>query len=212
MKTFFFLFLLITTFAVQAQECSDVFVNDVVKLFNRKEKAFNKNVHRVLNDHAIDIKDIEIIHIPLMFVTKKGVKLYRNRKADKEDLFCHLNKKKMLYQNSFVFSDTTIIGRIYSCFGCTIFNDIEFENSNEVQLWRLLMFEMKKNAPDFMFRIFNLPSNIFWYVKNNQLYVLTYEHTLRESKDFINVRADEYIKQYIEDTDLVFLSHKIVVY
>ncbi len=124
-KPICFLILSITTCAVQAQECGDLFIVDVAKLFNHKEKEFEKKVHRVLKDHAIDMKDIDVIHIPLMFVTRKGEKLYRGRKADKEDLVCHLNRKKMQIDESFVFSDTTIIGMISYCFKCPNLKNIE---------------------------------------------------------------------------------------
>ena len=36
-----------------------------------KDKAFDKKIHRALKDHAIDIKDIDIIHVPLIQLSEK---------------------------------------------------------------------------------------------------------------------------------------------
>ena len=203
MKKIFFLFLSIITFAVQAQECSDVFIVEVAKLFNNKEKAFNKKVNGTLKEHAVDIKDIETIIIAEMFVTKKGDKKYRGYNADKEDLVCYLNKKKLRFDQSFVFSDAAIIG-VINRFNK---NDTKFHDASNSYSNHLLpfMLEIKKIAPDFIFRIYNMPL-CHWYVKNNQLYVLMYENIERELKDFKAVTADEYIKNYINETDLIYLS------
>ena len=129
-------------------------------------------------------------------------------------MVCDLNKKKLQFNKSLIFSDTTIIGEV-SCFWSTDINDLEFRNSTKIKFWHPLMLEIKKIAPDFIFTIFNLP-NSYWYVKNNQLNVLMYEHTYEHSvpvlKNFVTVKADDYIKHYIEGTELIFLSHKTVVY
>ena len=150
---------------------------------------------------------MEIFHIPEIFVIKKGEKLYRRKQADKKNLICYLNKKKLRFDDSFIFSDTSIIG-IVSRFNIT---DIKFydDTSTYVNHLRPLMLEIKKIAPDFVFRIYNLPQ-CYWYIKNNQIYVLAYEHIERDLRNFFTVTADEYIKNYITETDLVFLSHKPV--
>ena len=206
-KLLFFFILSITTCFVQAQECSDLFAFDVSKLFNHKEKEFDKKVHNTLKEHTVNIKDIEIIFIPEMFVTQKGEKLYRDKKADKEDLICHLNKKKLRFDDSFIFSDVAIIG-VVSRFNT---NDLKFYDATSTYAnhLRSLMLEVRRITPDFIFRIYNLPQ-CYWYVKNDRLYVLTYEHTDDGLSNFVTVSADEYLKHYINGTDLEFLSHKPV--
>jgi len=161
-----------------------------------------------LKEYSVDIENVKIIHIPRMFVTKRGERLYRRGKARKEDLVCHLNTRKLQFDDAFIFSDTAIIGRV-SCFWCTNINDSRFRDSTEIKFWQPLMLEIRKIAPDFIFRIHNLSQN-YWYVKNNQLYVLTYDHTVYGLKNFVTVKADDYIKYHIEERNLVVLSHRII--
>jgi len=193
---------------VQSQDFCNSFVIDVTNRFNRQSNSFNRIVRNALKENAIGIENMQVIHIPLMFVTRKGEKFYRRGKANKEDLICLLNKKKMQFNESFVFSDTTVIGKV-SCFWCANINNTKFRNRAEIEFWRPLMLEIKKIAPDLIFSIHNLPQ-CFWYIKDNQLYVLSYEHTVHELKNFVTVKADDFIKCFIDDRDLVFLSHKIV--
>ena len=68
---------------------------------------------------------------------------------------------------------------------------------------------MKVN-PDIIFSIDNVP-RCYWYVKDNQLYTLSFESDSSEMGYFKVFEASSFLKDYIKEDDIRFLSHKRVI-
>jgi len=203
MKKICFSLLLLIAVTAQAQRCSDSFIAEVLKQFEREDRRFNRIASNVLKEHAIDVENAQMIHIPVMFVTREGQRLYRSQKADREDLICYLNRRKIHFEQSIILSDTTIIGTVGHPFA-----SIPSLKFTENVFWRPLWFKIRELNPDFIFRIFNFPRGNYWYIKNNHLYVLKYERTKYGPKNFMVINAKDYLRYHVEEASLVFLLHR----
>ena len=190
----------------EAQECGDSFIESIEKVFLDRTNNFNKKSYKNLVGH--DISQIDIINVPVIFVSKEGAKLYSQKKTEKNKLLCYLNCKKLLFDESFIYSDTTILGVVHRS---PTFDGIKFNKSSTtyVNFLRPLLAKIREIAPDYIFRVYNLPE-CYWYIKNNQLFVLYYKHEDSILKDFDTLQAYDFIKYYLKEDDLVFLYHKRV--
>ena len=202
-KYFIFILLLLTIKIAHAQECSSCFIDCITSIWQKQSKKFDKKTFHTLDKSLWD--NIDIIHIPEMFVTKEGEKLFSKREASKENLICYLNTKKILFNESYIYSDTTIVGALLDQYELGL---KYVDNKNIYTSISLpLMIKMKEISPDFIFHIYNLPE-CYWYIKNDQLYVLSYKHTETGIKDIDTMKANEYIRNYLNEEDLVFLSSR----
>ncbi|NLI71919.1 MAG: hypothetical protein GX361_04220 [Bacteroidales bacterium] len=77
-KTILFLLICFSSLITQAQECSEMFIENIEKAFTAKAKDFTQKSCK--NIAGRDFKQIEIINIPVIFATKEGVKLYSKKK------------------------------------------------------------------------------------------------------------------------------------
>jgi len=64
--------------------------------------------------------------------------------------------------------------------------------------------------PDIIFCIYNIPRR-YWYVKGNELFVLSYEHRTNEIEGFMVYKAMPFIEEHLNEKELCFLSHKRVI-
>lgn len=208
MKIVFFLLICFSGLITQAQECSDLFIENIEKAFAAKNKDFTKKSCK--NIVGLDFKEIEIINVPIIFVTKEGMKLYSSKEVERGKLLCYLNPRKLLFDESFIYSDTTIKAVVSRR---ATYDGIKYELSEDttpyVDFLRPLMVKVRNIAPDYIFRVYNLP-RCYWYIKHNQLYVLYYKHEENVMEKFKAIQADDFIKDYLKDDDLVFLYHKRV--
>src|SRR5690554_183553 len=101
MKTILFLLICFSRLITQAQECSEMFIENIEKAFTAKAKDFTQKSCK--NITGRDFKQIEIINIPVIFATKEGVKLYSKKEVEREKLLCYLNTRKLLFDESFIY-------------------------------------------------------------------------------------------------------------
>lgn len=195
-------------FEVQAQECVSPFIRNTIDVFNAKSKEFSKQVYEKVQIR--NTQQVEFINIPVMFATKKGAKLFCSKSLKKEDLLCYLNVRKLQFDESFIYSDSIVVGAISR--GMTYYGEkYEFydKTTSYINFLYPLITEIRRIAPDFIFRIYNL-SQCYWYIKDNQLYVLFFKHDELEIRDFKILKAVDFIRDYITEDDLVFLYYKRV--
>lgn len=197
-----------SSFVVQAQECGNLFIENMVNVFNAKTKELNKNTYKNISQR--DYKQIEIINVPIIFVTEEGAELYSNRKVEKEKLLCYLNTRELLFDESFIYSDTSIIGVVSRI---ATYNGVEYELNEDttsyVNFLLPLITKVRDIGPDYIFRVYNLPQ-CYWYIKNSQLFVLYYKHEESKMEKFETIQASDFIRDYLKEDDLVFLYHKRV--
>lgn len=195
-------------FVVQAQECGNLFIENMVNVFNAKTKELNRNAYKNITQR--DHKQIEIINVPIIFVTEEGAELYSNRKVEKDKLLCYLNTQKLLFDESFIYSDTSIMGVV--CRSAT-YKGVEYEfyenTTSYVNVLLPLITKVRDIDPDYIFRVYNLPQ-CYWYIKNNQLFVLYYKHEESKMEKFETLQASVFIRDYLKEDDLVFLYYKRV--
>lgn len=148
--------------------------------------------------------------MPVIFVTKEGAELYSNRKVEKDKLLCYLNTRKLLFDESFIYSDTSVIGVVSRC---ATYSGAKYELNGDttsyVNFLLPLITKVRDIAPDFIFRVYNLPQ-CYWYIKNNQLFVLYYKHEESKIEKFETIKVSDFIRDYLKEDDLVFLYHKRV--
>lgn len=208
MKTVLSLLMCFSSLITQAQECSGQFIENVEQVFKSKTKDFNKKSYK--NITGWDFKQIEIINVPVIFVTKEGAKLYSNKKAEKNKLLCYLNSRELLFDESFIYSDTAIRGVVSRT---ATYDGIKYEwnedTTSYVNFLRPLMTKVREIAPDYIFRVYNLPQ-CYWYIKQNQLFVLYYKHEELGIEKFETVQIYDFIRDYLKEDDLVFLYYKRV--
>ncbi|MGQ1890095.1 hypothetical protein ACT29H_06605 [Thermophagus sp. OGC60D27] len=208
MKKILFLLICFSSLIIQAQECSEIFIENIEKAFTAKAKDFTQKSCK--NITGRDFKQIVIINIPVIFATKEGVKLYSKKEIEREKLLCYLNTRKLLFDESFIYSDTTIKAVVSRR---ATYDGVKYELSEDttsyVNFLRPLMIKVKDIAPDYIFRVYNLPQ-CYWYLKNCQLYVLYFKHEETVMENFETIPATDFIRDYLTDDDLVFLYHKRV--
>lgn len=208
MKAFLFLLIFFLCFIAQAQECSTLFIENIEKEFKYRTEDFNKKSYK--NISGVDFSQIEIINVPVIFVTKEGAKLYSNKKVEKDKLLCYLNSRKLLFDESFVYSDTTIIGVVSRC---ATYDGIKSEwnkdTTSYVNYLRPLMTKVREISPDYIFKVYNLPQ-CYWYIKNNQLFVLYYKHEESGMEEIETIPICDFIRDHLKEDDLVFLYYKRV--
>lgn len=193
---------------IQAHECSDLFVENIKQVFKAKIEDFNKKSCKNITGRYLN--QIEVINVPVIFVTKEGAKLYCNKEAEKNKLLCYLNSQELLFDESFVYLDTAIIGVVSRR---ATYYGIKYEwnedTTSYVNFLRPLMTKVREIAPDYIFKVYNLPQ-CYWYIKQNQLFVLYYKHEEAGIEELETIQADVFIRDYLKEDDLVFLYYKRV--
>jgi hypothetical protein len=191
-----------------AQDCGELFVENVINTFNSKSTTFDQKVFDNLEE--LSSKPIEIVNIPVLFVTKKGAKLYSNRRIVKEKLLCFLNTRKPQFDESFIYSDTTAIGIISRC---QTYGGIKYElNRDTTSYFNFLLplvTKVRDISPDFIFKVYNLPQ-CYWYIKDSQLFVLAFKHNGAYLHDIKMMSASDYIENLLKEDDLLFVYYKPV--
>lgn len=203
--SFIVVFTLLLNFVnvLKAQNCLQDFVEDVLHTSQVKNEKFYKKARRVIKSYSKDyynnLKNLKVINIPEVFSTKEGERSSRN--ISKQNLLCYIDGKSMVFDEALVVQDTTVLGAIFFDFGFK--RDVD---SFRVQLAKAIL----KVNPDIIFSIYNIP-RCYWYVKDNQLYVLSSETEPSGMKYFKVYKAASYIKDYLKEDDVRYLSHKRVI-
>ena len=193
------------TCVVHAQECSSSFVIDVAKRFNRQSNNFNRIVRNTLKQHTIDIKDVEVIHIPVIFSTREASRrTSRGNRLNISDFFCYFNPRSLDFDETILLQDTTIIGVILPSASSL---RMQYVVKN-VDLYRKqLAKKILEINPDVIFSIYNIPRR-YWYIKNKELFVLAFKKDLENFKIY---DVDFYIENEITEEDLFFITNRRVL-
>ena len=196
---------------LKAQNCVHDFVEVVLKASQSNNDKFCKKVRTVLKDHSKDYKNLleytEILNIPMIFATKEGSRLCSKGIIDKSDFVCYLDANNLVFDEALLTHDSLVLGAVLQSPNPTI--NLEFINDIDSYRVKLAKAIMKIN-PEIIFRIYNIP-RCFWYIKDNRLFVLSYEHLTSEIKDFQVHDAYSYIRDYLKEEEICFLYHKRVI-
>jgi hypothetical protein len=199
--------------ALKAQNCAQSFVEDVLHTAQVKNEKFYKKVRTTVKSYSNDdynrLENARVFNIPVVFSTKDGAKISGTGNLSKEKLLCYIDGKSLVFDEALIYSDTVILGAVIqnpdpNC-------SLKYENDSfRISFIRPLINEIKKINPDVIFSIYNIP-RCYWYIKENELFVLSYEHKNTEMKGFMVYKAKLYIEEHLKEEELCFLSHKRVI-
>ena len=207
-----FVFLIILTVNVnsKAQSCVTDFIQDITNYYSDKKNKYEKNTERNIKRYrqkGYNLDSVHIILIPIIFSSREGAKLSGECRLKKENLFCYIDSKSLDYDEALIFLDNEILGSIikFPGSGYILLND-----SLRIEFIKPLIAEIRSIDPDIIFQIYNLP-RCYWYIKNNDLFVLSFEQENSEMNNFNNFTAAEYIKEHLQEYEVHFLSNKRIV-
>jgi len=210
--TFFIVLYLLFSFAnsLNAQICVQNFIADVLNVSQNKDKKFYKEALTTSKSYFNDpiyLKDVRFLYIPVVFSTREGAKLSSAGKLSKEKLLCYLDGKSLTFDEAFAFKDTAVLGVIIQSPNPAFVREF----IRDIDLYRVqLAKKIVEINPDIIFIIYNLP-RCYWFLKNNELYVLSYKHENTEIGSFMIYRAELFIKEHLNEKDLCFLSYKRII-
>lgn len=194
--------------STNAQKCSADFVSSLRRSFGKTESDLEK-IRSITDEYLHDnhlSKDYNILYIPEIYATKCGYKHYRNGDGDKERLLCYLNTENLYMEKAIVFNSNEIIGVVWR--NNKLKEPFELvHDKNDNAFMKPLVNEIEKIDPDIVFKIFNIPRS-YWYVKDNKLFALSYDHTHDEIRNVESHDASTYISTYLSQNDLMFLVTK----
>lgn len=200
-------------YTVKAQNCVQSFVKDVLSTSQVKHEKFNNKVRTTVKSYSnVDFHSLDsarVITIPVVFSTKEGTKISGKGNLSKEKLLCYIDGKSMVFDEALIYSDTVILGAVIQSPNPNC--SLRYENDSfRINFIRPLINEIKRINPDIIFSIYNIPQ-CYWYVKDNELFVLSYEHKNTEMEGFMIYKAKSFIEEHLKEEELCFLSHKRVI-
>ncbi|NJN27771.1 MAG: hypothetical protein HC819_18280 [Cyclobacteriaceae bacterium] len=117
-----------------------------------------------------------------------------------------MNANKLDFDEVIVGYDSALKGVIYLWSS----QKIEYIQDEDTKDFMLPLFKkILEINPDFILSVYNLPE-VYWYVKDDKLYALSYAHQDKTMRDFRIWIAKDYIKTCFNDKELMFLSPKRV--
>jgi hypothetical protein len=198
---------------VEAQNCVPNFVNDVLNTSQVKNEKFNNKVKTTVKSYSnvdfFSLDSARVIKIPVVFSTKKGTEISGKGNLSKDELLCYIDGKSMVFDEALIYSDTEILGAVIQ--DPRSKSLLRYENDSvRINFIRPLINEVKRINPDIIFSIYNIP-RCYWYIKDNELFVLSYEQNNSEMEGFMTHKAKSFIEEHLKEEELCFLSHKRII-
>jgi len=195
----FFLFFYLTCYS---QDCKTEFIAGITSTYNKKVEKFNK-VSFTAVDKFLKHERLNTIEILVIFSCKE---IYREDIVP-EKLLCYLNYRKIEYDEAIIFKDTLYHGIVTASPSSKY--DVMYLDTNQILsvFMQPLAQKIKEIKPDFIFRVYNIPE-AYWYIKDEQLFVLTYEHQDKKMNDIKTFNVDTYLGSVFEKSDVLFLTTK----
>ncbi len=186
-----------------AQNCKGSFIDAIEHTYNKSKKKFDriseKSIIKSNKSKSIFFDDYKIMNIPVIVgEERKGVKI------NKENFFCHLNVKRMEFDESLISKDSTLLGIVRECPGTDCRYELDDTSPRFNIFMRPLASKLSSIKPDIIFSIYHI-TNSYWYLKDGELKVLSYEN---ENGYIINIKicdAEEYIHSLTEEQISSFL-------
>jgi hypothetical protein len=196
---------------LKAQNCEQGFIKDVLRVSQVKNEKFHKKSHTILKSYSNAdyhrLENAKVLNIPVVFSTKEGAKISGAGNLIKKKLLCYIDGKSMIFDEAIVVQDSAVLGAIIQNPNpATPFEFVRDVDSYRAQLAKTII----QINPEIIFSIYNIP-RCYWYIKDNQLYVLSFEHETSETVKFKIYEGASYINDYLNEKELCFLSHKRVV-
>jgi hypothetical protein len=173
-----------------SQEKYNSFIIDVQKVFATNQLDYQKLSNNVMEKHFDrEYSDnVSFIFIPELLL-KKSKKLYN--KIDTTNVIKYFDAQSMFYHKILVYSDT-LIGQIWS--HSKNINKYQSKSNNSFDS---LFIKLKAIKPEIIFTVQNI--NGYFYIKNNEIYVLC---------DCITYTIDSYTEKFREELFTVFFHYQ----
>jgi hypothetical protein len=196
-----------------SQNCNGSFINKLKIAYSDKKESFEKIVSRSLKENAEKFSDVQNgltqFYFPVIFSTRKAEDASRKNNLLKDSLLCYLDGSNIEFEDAILLSDTALYGSVIR------YRDSKsrgtFLDSADVYTTfrKPLVEKLLELNPEIVFTVYNL-ANTYWYIKEDELYVITYRNTVREMSELKIFTADEYINTILINDDILYLSSKRV--
>lgn len=191
-----FLFLTIFTFSIfigKGQSCENNFIAKLKAIWPQKIEKIDKKVRKLSEKNfEVNCDSIKVIYIPQLLCYKK---IKSETKINKENFFCVLNPKSLLFYSAKLKSGKTYFS-INSFFG-KISQIIE-ANETEKRLFDSLSYLIKKYNSSYFFTIYN-SWNYLFLIKEDRILAFKYyepEKELDLNKVIEEIMNDPFTMRY----------------
>jgi len=187
---------------LKAQNCLSIFKNEAALSYSSKKDAFTKEAKQLvlLSLDSLKPHDIKVINIPVMYSTKKAVKIRRKGDLNKDDFFCYLNAYSLSFDESIILNDT-VVGIVIP--SANPARKLEYLKALD-NYRKTISEEIIRINPEIIFTIYNIP-RCYWYVKDGELFVLANPNNV-----FKSYNVTDYWKDYLTEEQISFLYYKEV--
>lgn len=158
----------------KAQNCENNFIGRLKEVWPKKMEKIDKKV-RKLSEKDLDANfdSMKVIYVPQLLFYKK---IKSGIKINKEDFFCTLNPKSLLFYNAKLKYDKTYF-RINSFYGKI--SQIMEANETEKRLFDSLSYLIKKYNSSYFFTIYN-SWNYLFLIKDDKILAFKYYEPEKE--------------------------------
>jgi hypothetical protein len=190
---------LLSNAILKAQNCLSDFMQEVTQCYVTKNETFTKEANRLIP--SISDNQKKIINVPVIYSTKKAVKISRKVRINKDNFFCYLDASSMSFDESIIITDT-VVGIVIPSADPS--QKLEYINVED-DYHKTVAEEIRRINPEVIFTIYNIP-RCYWYFKDNEMNVLA-----NPNNGFKAYKATDYWKDYLTEEQISFLYHKKVV-
>lgn len=194
-------FSVLFTLSGYSQACKNEFIEGIIYALERREKRFKRFANSAVNQ-LDNQNQLRIINIPVVFPR-------RNVSGDIEPdtLLCLLNPRSVEFDKAIVLKGSTYSGMVTKTVSC---EGRFFEMHGSISAFRQPLAEkIMWIEPDLIFRVEGIP-RVYWYINDEQLFVLTYEHQLSKIFNFRTYNVTTYLDSIFTGADM-FLTRPIWV-
>lgn len=204
MRKLLFIYLFLYINGLIAQINITEFTTDIENTYNIKKKEFVKTANKEIKryDKNLTLDTQQVIFIPVVFATKKAAKHFGKWRLKKDSLLYYLDGKNMLFEIALQVKDTQLNAITY-----IINTKCKLKYEPNRPFFKPLLEAIQKEKPDIVFKAYNIP-DCYWFIKNHQLYALSYTHVNRTMENFIVYSADMYIRKYLDEIDVQCIENK----
>jgi len=193
---------MLLTLSSYSQACKNDFIEEITNAFERREKRFKRFADSAVN--KLDNHDqLRIINIPVVLARR-----YVSGDIEPDTLLCLLNPRRIEFDKAIVLIGSTYRGMITKRVSCEgRFSEMHDSFS---ALMQPLADKILQIEPDIIFRVVNIP-RVYWYIKDEQLFVLTYEHQLSKMFNFQTYNVTTYLDSIFTGADVFLVPRQIWV-
>jgi hypothetical protein len=188
-----------------SQACKNDFIEGITNAYYSKVKRFNRIAIAAVN--RLDKNgQINVINIPVVLARS-----YIIGDIEPDTLLCLLNPRRIEFDAAIILKDSIFHGVVHlSATRLSKSGDFFDSNHSFSVFMEPLVKKIMEIKPDIIFRVVNIPG-VYWYLKDKQLFVLTFKHTGNKMLDFETHKLSTYIDSIFSGYNMFLVPRQIWV-